>query len=427
MNANIPKSDKKRIVVIGGGFAGLSLTKLLVKLNYQIVLIDKNNYHQFQPLLYQVATGGLEPGSISYPLRKIFASKNNMHIRYAEVIEVNSNLNQIHTSIGLIDYDYLVIATGAITNYFGNKDLEANCIGMKSVPEALDIRSLILQNYENAILCENQSEKEAFLNIVIVGAGPTGVELAGAFSEMKKHILPKDYPELDFNLMDIHLIESNERVLAGMSRESSLKAKDFLVKMGIKVQNNLRVLNFDGNTVSINNNTSINSKTVIWAAGVKGNSINGFSTEQLNKSGRYICDEYNRLLGSNNIFAIGDISCIMSEELPNGHPQLATVAMQQGDHLANNFKNILKNKSLEKFNYVNKGTMATIGRNKAVVELPKFKFSGYFAWILWMFIHLMSLVGFRNRVSVLVTWIYNYLNYEKALRLIIRPYDKSKK
>lgn len=424
IKANIPEIGKKRIVIIGGGFAGISLAKQLVKQDYQIVLLDKNNYHQFQPLLYQVATGGLEPGAIAYPIRKIFSYKTNIHIRLTEVISVNTANNTLLTDIGDISYDYLVIASGASTNYFGNKELEQNCIGMKSVPEALDIRSLILQNYEKALLYDDIAERDALLNIVIVGAGPTGVEMAGAFSEMKRYILPKDFPELDFSLMDIYLVESSDRVLSAMSVESSLKAKKYLEDMGIHVKLNLRVTDYDGTTVSINDGININAKTVIWAAGIKGNTLNGIDEANITRGGRYICDDFNLIKGQTNIFAIGDIACIMSYTIPQGHPQLATVAMQQGSHIAKNFKNIAHNKPLEKFTYFNKGTMATVGRNKAVVELPFYKFGGYFAWLIWMFIHLMSLVGFKNKLSVFVTWMYNYFSYEKALRLIIRPYKK---
>ncbi len=423
--ANIPELGKKRIVIIGGGFAGISIAKLLVKLDYQIVLLDKNNYHQFQPLLYQVATGGLEPGAIAYPIRKIFSNKTNIFIRWTEVFKINPENNTLDTSIGRVWYDHLVLATGASTNFFGNTELEDNCVGMKSVPEALDIRSILLQNLENAVLCENEAERDALLNVVIVGAGPTGVEVAGALSEMKKYVLPKDFPELDFNLMDIYVIESNERVLAALSPESSEKAKKYLQDMGVHVRNGLRVSAFDGHTVTINNGETISSKTVIWAAGIKGNALVGLHPDAITKSGRYVCDEFNAVKGYENIYAIGDVAMIATPETPNGHPQLATVAMQQGAHLAHNFKNLLQGKAPEKFIYHNKGTMATVGRNKAVVELPFYKFGGYLAWLFWMFIHLMSIVGFRNRLSVFVNWCYNYFRYEKALRLIIRPYRRN--
>lgn len=423
--ANLPELGKKRIVVIGGGFAGLSIAKKLVKLDYQVVLLDKNNYHQFQPLLYQVATGGLEPGAIAHPIRKIFSNKN-IYIRLAEVLKVNTQSNVLETTIGDIKYDYLVIATGATTNYFGNKELESNCIGMKTVPEALDIRSLVLQNVEQAVLCDNDAEKDALLNIVVVGAGPTGVEVAGALSEMKRYVLPNDFPELDFSLMDIYVIESNDRVLGPMSPESSKKAHKYLVDMGVHVQVGVRVTAYDGNTVTMSNGATVQTKTVVWAAGIKGNTLEGIDTGSVARGFRYQCDEFNLVKGYSNIFAIGDISLITTEQEPNGHPQLATVAMQQGAHLAKNFKNLSAGKPLEKFKYFNKGTMATVGRNKAVVELPFFKFGGYFAWLVWMFVHLMSLVGFRNRVSVFVTWCYNYFRYEQALRLIIRPYEKKK-
>lgn len=418
---NIPKSGAKRVVIVGGGFAGITLAKKLVNKDFQIVLIDQNNYHQFQPLLYQVATGGLEPGAVAFPLRKVFPKKKNVHIRLAKVTAVHAERNTLETSIGELEFDFLVIATGAGNNFFGNSNIERFSWGMKSVNQALDIRSTILLNYEKALLINDYKERDSYMNIVIVGGGPTGVELAGAISEMKRFVLPKDFPELDFSEMDVFLVESNDRLLAGMSNESSKKAFTYLQKMGVDVRLNTRVMDYDGNVVSFSNGEKIDSKTVLWGAGIKGNTIDGISAEQIGRGNRIVCNSFNQVKGFENVFALGDVALIQDEKTPNGHPQLAPVAMQQAELLASNLLALQNKKPMKPFVYFDKGTMATVGRNRAVVDAPFLHFGGYFAWLTWMFIHLMSLVGFRNKLSVFVNWCYNYFKYEKAIRLITRP------
>ncbi len=423
---NIPESQLPRVVIVGGGFGGLQLAKNLSSKHFQIVLFDKNNHHTFQPLLYQVATAGLEADSVVYPLRKIFAKKKNFYFRMAEVRYVNSNENKIITNIGELNYDYLVIATGSKTNFFGNQNVEALSMPMKSAREALDLRSLILQNYEEALLTDDLNEHKALINYVIVGAGPTGAELAGALAELKNHILPRDYPELDIRKMNIHLVEAAPRVLASMSEESSRAAHKYLEKMGVQIWTNTFVEDYDGHQVSVSGSKFLDARTLIWAAGVKGAHINGIHKDQINKSGRIVVDEYNRIPIADNIFAIGDVSAINDENNPNGHPMLAPVAMQQGALLAKNLLRKIKSQDMVPFKFNNKGTMATIGRNKAVVELPNFKFKGRFAWFTWVFIHLVLLVGFRNKLIAMVNWSWSYLNYDRGMRLIVRPFERKR-
>jgi NADH dehydrogenase len=420
---NIPQTSFPRVVIIGGGFAGLAAAKGLEKEELQVVLIDKHNYHTFQPLLYQVATGGLEPDSIAFPLRKRFNDIENFYFRLAEVTTINNETNTVHTSIGSLEYDYLVIATGSTTNFFGNKSIEANTMEMKSIPQSLNIRSLILENFEEALLTSDLEERRKLMNFVIVGGGPTGVELAGALAEMKKEILPKDYPDLDIRLMKINLIQSSECILKGMSDKASEKAEDFLIKLGVDVWKNLRVLDYDGDIVKTNGIDHFKSATVIWAAGVKGASVDGLSVDcVVERAARYKVDEYNRVQNYSNIFAIGDVACMHSEKYPYGHPMMAQPAIQQGRLLAKNIKAELKGRKLTAFEYDDKGSMATIGRNKAVVDLPKWKFQGVFAWFVWMFVHLFSLIGFRNKAVVFLNWVYSYIRFDRETRLIIRPY-----
>jgi NADH dehydrogenase len=422
---NIPKSKNPRIVIIGGGFAGVSLVKQFAKKNIQVVLLDKRNYHTFQPLLYQVSSSGLEPDSIAYPLRKVIKKHDNIFFRLAEVSSIDSKTNQVITDIGSLSYDYLVIATGTKTNYFGNQAIESNSMPMKTVPQALDIRSLILQNFEKATIANSLEEREALLNFVIVGGGPTGVELAGAIAELKNHILPKDYHDLNANNMQIHLLEGGPRVLPPMSEHASKKALEFLEKLGVIVHCNTFVKDYDGLVVSTNTNLILESETLIWAAGVTGNPIQGLDGNVLvEHANRYRVNSYNQVEGYPNIFALGDIAFMESEAYPKGHPQVAQPAIQQGKLLGKNLMRLIDGKPLKKFQYRDKGSMATIGRNKAVVDLKAYKFSGFFAWFIWMFVHLMSLVGFRNRIVVLFNWTYNYINFDKAARLIIRPFRK---
>ena len=422
---NIPDSDLKRIVIIGGGFAGISLAKKLRHKNFQVVMMDKHNYHTFQPLLYQVATGGLEPDSIAYPIRKVIKEYKDFYFRLGDVKEIDAANNRIIADIGDLHYDYLVIATGTKTNYFGNKEIERNSMSMKTIPQSLNIRSLILESFEAALLSDDEAERESLINFVLVGGGPTGVELAGALAEMKKAVLPKDYPDLDIKKMQIHLIQSSDRLLDSMTEKSSLAAENFLKNLGVVVHRNLRVMGYDGFVVTTNTNLEFHSSTVIWTAGVAGKLISGLNKEAIfARIDRIKVDAHNKVKGYENVFAIGDICLMETEKYPKGHPQMAQPAMQQGSLLAENLVNLQNNKPLKAFEYKDKGSMATIGRNKAVVDLPKFHFHGVFAWFVWMFIHLISLIGFKNKAVVFLNWVYNYIRFDREARLIIRPYKK---
>jgi NADH:ubiquinone reductase (H+-translocating) len=420
MKSNIPKTDKKRIVVIGGGLAGLKLCRELAKKDFQIVLIDKNNYHQFQPLLYQVATSGLEPNTIAFPFRKAFQKKDNVVIRITEVTAINTESSFIETASGRIDYDYLVVATGTDTNFFGNEKIREYSFAMKSVPEALQLRNAILECYEEALVAETEDEKAALMNIIIVGGGPTGVELAGALAEMKKYILPRDYPELDFTRLNIHILESSPRLLNGMSEEAGEKSKEFLQHLGVKLMIGTGLKDYDGKTALLSDGKSIPARIVIWAAGVTGKKIKGISEESYVKGNRLKVDRFNKVEGYQNIYAIGDISFMAEDKYPKGHPQVAQVALQQASQLAINIVLREQGKKEKEFSYHDRGSMATVGRNLAVADLPKFKFQGFFAWLVWMFVHLMSIVGFKNRVIVLIEWIWSYITYDQSLRLIIK-------
>ncbi len=417
----LPPSENPRIVIIGGGFAGIKLIKKLKNQPVQIVLFDRNNYHTFQPLLYQVATAGLEPDSIADPLRKQLEPVKNFFFRMAEVYSINSDTNSISTEIGEVDYDYLVLATGSQTNYFGNESIMQNGFPLKQIPQALDLRSHILQNFEAANIATNPDELASRMNIVIVGGGPTGVEVAGAMGELKKNILPRDYPELDFSKMTIVLLEGESRLLLGMSEESGQRALRYLSKFDVDVRLNTMVESYDGLVANLADGGSINTHTLIWAAGVKGNFPKGVNEEAI-VHGRIKVNEFNMVHGQENIFAIGDIASMETEEFPKGHPMLAPVAIQQGQHLADNLKFLLKNKPLKPFKYVDKGAMATIGRNKAVADLGKMKVGGFLAWLIWMFVHLISIIGFRNKIIVFSNWVWNYFTYDKGTRLIIRKF-----
>ena len=421
---NIPTSNRPRVVIIGGGFGGLALAKKLKNKNFQVVLLDKHNYHTFQPLLYQVATGGLESGSIAFPIRKVVQNYEGIFFRVAQVQRIDTENKKVVADIGTIFFDYLVIATGSKTNFFGNTAIQKNSMAMKTIPQSLNIRSLVLENFEEALLTNDEEEKRALMNFVIVGAGPTGVELAGALAEMKKHVLPKDYPDLDIRQMEINVIQGGSKVLDAMSEKSSRRAQEFLEKLGVNVWVNEIVTDFDGKTVQTKSGLTFQTETVIWTAGVMGAVIEGFDASVIQRGNRLKVNEYNQVEGFTDIFAIGDVAAMVTENLPMGHPMMAQPAIQQGELLATNLIQLRDKKPLKKFAYNDKGSMATIGRNKAVVDLPKFHFSGFFAWFVWMFVHLMSLIGFRNKFLVFWNWMYNYLMFDRQARLIVRPYKK---
>jgi NADH dehydrogenase len=419
----IAKSNKKRVVIAGGGFAGLELAKRICKADVQVVLIDKQNYNTFQPLLYQVATAGLEAPSIVYPFRKIFESQQNLYFRMAEVESIDTDHQVVETSIGLIHYDYFVLAIGATTNFYGNRQIQEKAISMKSLDDAIALRNTILTNFEKALQIDDEAQLESLMDIVIVGGGPTGVEIAGALSELKKHVFPKDYRELDFVKMDIHLIQSGPQLLKGMSNEASDKAMEFLRSFGVKVWLNARVQSYDGYTVTLDNNEKLSSRTLIWAAGVKGCPIAGFRKEALVKGDRLKVDAFNRVDGYENIFAIGDVAAMISDDFPEGQPMMAQPAMQQGRHLGENLTRMFNNKPMKPFVYHDKGSLATVGRNHAVADIrllnKDIKTQGFRAWLIWIFVHLFSIVGFRNRLMVMLDWLWSYFSYDAGIRLII--------
>jgi len=426
---NIPKTNLPRVVVVGGGFAGLNLVKKLRKLPIQLVMLNKHNYHAFQPLLYQVSTSGIEPDSIVYPLRMFIKRQKNFYFRLAEVKNIDPENKTLIADIGELSYDYLIINTGTRTNFFGNEQIKKYAMPMKTVPQALNLRSLILQNFEKSTIVIPEVDKKFLLNFVIVGAGPTGVELAGAIAEFKHSVLPTDFPDLDPELMEIHILEGADRVLPPMSLKSSKKSTKALMDLGVQIHTNTIVTDYDGEIVKTKDGKIFKTRTLIWSAGVIGNLLPGFPESSYNsRSNRYYVDEYNQVKGYQDVFALGDIALMQSEDYPNGHPQVAQPAIQQAKTLSNNFPKILKGKSnLKPFKYKDKGSMATIGRNKAVADIGKLQFGGFIAWLIWMFIHLMALVGFRNRLVVFLNWIYNYANFNKASRLIIRRFSISER
>lgn len=425
---NLPENNHKKIVVVGGGFAGLKLAKKLRGKEYQVLLLDKNNYHQFQPLFYQVATAGLEASAISFPLRKIFHDTPNVTFRMAEALKVDQEQKRLFTSVGYVDYDYLVLALGADTNYFGLKSIMENSIPMKSVSEALYIRNKIISNYERAINISDVSIRKPMMNVVIVGGGATGVELAGAMAGLRNNVLPKDYPQLNFKNMKVVLAEAGPALLAGMSAEASQKALDYLRSLGVEVLLNAAVENYDGSTIQIKGYEPIQTQTLLWAAGVKPTHIEGLRKDQIAPNGRLIVNDYNQLVGTQDLYVVGDLCLQISEEYPRGHPQVAQVAIQQAANAGNNFIRILKDKPIKPFGYKNLGSMATVGRKLAVVDLPFIKFQGFFAWIVWLFVHLMAILGVKNKILVFMNWAWNYFTFDPSLRLLIRPsYGKKKK
>ena len=418
------KSKFPQVVIIGGGFGGLQAARKLADKPVEVLLIDKHNYHTFQPLLYQVATGSLEADSIAFSIRKNFAGQTNFRFRNAEVTRINAKENTIDTTIGEIAYDYLVIATGSTTNFFGNKEVEQLAMPMKSIPEALDLRSMILQNLEEAVLFDTKEEREPYLNFVLAGAGPTGVELSGALAELRNHILTRDYPELNKEHMRVYLVDAMPKPLGSMSENASKAAKKYLKSLGVDILVNKKVESYDGNEIKFEDGETIRTKNVIWAAGVMGVVPGGISKGLIEKGHRIRVDSICRVDGSENIFAIGDVAAMITEETPKGHPGVAQVAIQMGHHVAKSIVHLINNEPTEPFKYFDKGSLATIGRNKAVADLGKLKFNGFFAWLIWMFVHLVSLVGFRNKIIVFINWSASYLSYNGGARLIIRRFIK---
>ncbi len=411
---------KPRIIVIGGGFGGLEVVKGLESIKAQVVLFDKFNHHTFQPLLYQVATSGLETNSIVAPFRKLFGSQSDFYFRLGEVKKIKPEENYIETSIGGVKYDYLVIATGAVTNFYGMTEVEKYSSSMKNIVDATKLRNKIIRQLEYALLTEDQEVMNSLMDFVIVGGGPTGVELSGALTELKKNVFPKDYKELDMQQMDIHLIEASPRLLNGMSDIAGQKALEFLTEMGVKVHLNAAVKSYDGYEVVLSTGEKLVSRSLIWAAGVKGNPIEGMNPELIGRGNRLMVDEFNRVKGHENIFAIGDVALMEGDvKAPKGHPMMAPPAQQQGRLVARNIKNLMLKKPLKPFRYFDKGSMATIGRHKAVVDMKGIRFQGFFAWYVWMFVHLMSIVGFRNKVFTFFSWMWNYFSYDRSNRLII--------
>ena len=421
MRANIKRNEQRRVVVVGGGLGGLKLVSSLRDTDFQVVLVDKNNYNQFPPLIYQVASAGLEPSNISFPFRRLFQGWKNFFFRMAEVQHIDTEEKAIKTSIGTIHYDDLVLAAGATTNFFGNKNIEASALPMKSVSESMRLRNTILQNLERAETEDNEARKQALMNIAIVGGGPSGVEIAGVLAEMKQTILPRDYPDLDTSCMHIYLINATPRLLGAMSERSSREAEKALKELGVEVMTNCMVTDYVDKELVLKDGQRISSETVIWVSGIKANNIDGIPTESIGHAGRILVDRFNRVKGLKDVYAIGD-QCIVEgdEAYPYGHPQLAQVAIQQARTLAKNLIRQEKGETEQPFSYHNLGTMATIGRKKAVVEIGKLKFGGFFAWLLWLIVHLRSILGVKNKTIVFLNWMWSYMNYKQSLRLILK-------
>ena len=422
MSINIQRNQKKRVVIVGGGLGGLRLAEDLDGSGMQVVLIDKNNFHQFPPLIYQIASAGIDPSSISFPFRQIFRKRKDFYFRMAEARMVDTEKKILQTSIGKIDYDYLVLAAGATTNFFGNKNIEEWAIPMKTVPEAMGLRNALLSNLERALTCATEEERQELLNVVIVGGGATGVEIAGALAEMRRYVIPYDYPDMDSSLMHIYLIEAGDRLLAGLSQESSQKAYEFLKSMGVDIQFGKMVTDYRDHKVIMKDGTEIPTRTFLWVSGIRANAMPGIDESHLGRGFRFKVDEYNRIPGVEDVFAIGD-QCLQTSDAayPNGHPQVAQVAIQQAKNLAKNLKLIdqgADSSELTAFRYKNLGSMATIGRNKAVVEIGKFRSQGFFAWVLWLVVHLRSILGVKNKVMVLLNWLWKYVSYNDSIRMI---------
>lgn len=418
---NLPALNLPKVVIIGAGFAGLKLARDLRKSAFQVILLDKNNYHQFQPLFYQVATAGLEPSAISFPLRKIFHGTPNVSFRMAEAEKVDHKAKRLYTDIGYIDYDFLILAMGADTNYFGAKNIEYFSSPMKTVSEALYIRNKIISNYERAITIAKVEDRKSLMNMVIVGGGPTGVELAGAMAELRNNVFPKDYPELSFKNMKVVLIEAGPNLLAAMSEEAQTHALAYLHKLGVEVLLSTKVQDYDGKVVSLEGKESIQTQTLLWAAGIKPNRIEGFEQSHYAGNGRMLVNEFNQLIDSEGVFVLGDQCLLPGENFPKGHPQVAQVAIQQAKNLSKNLNRLVSGQSLTPFQYKDLGSMATVGRKLAVVDLPFFKFQGLLAWMTWLFVHLMAILGVKNKLFIFLDWSWNYLAFDPSLRLLIKP------
>ena len=420
--SNIPdQGTKKRVVIVGGGFGGLKLARKLNDRDFQVVLLDKNNYHLFQPLLYQVATSGIEPSAISFPFRKIFKYRHDFHIRMCTVEKVVSEKNCIETSIGKISYDYLVIATGAGTNFFGDSTLADRTMQLKTTSDALFNRNRVIESFEKALNSADDDTRKRWLTFVIVGGGATGIELAGALAEMKKFMLPKDYPELDWDEMRILLVDGGERLLNAFSEKSSLEVARSLSSMHVEILLKKLVKEYDGEKLTFVDGQQIVTNNVFWVAGVKANSLPGLPREAYGRGNRLLVDEFNRVKGMADVFALGDTALMITTDYPNGHPQVVQPSIQQAGLLANNLRSMIKGKPLRPFKYKNKGSMATIGRNDAVAELSKVRFRGFFAWLLWLLVHLMSIVGVNNRLFILINWMWSYVTYDQSLRILVKP------
>jgi len=424
-----------KVVIAGAGFGGLKLARTLSnKAGFEVVLVDRFNFHQFQPLFYQVATAGLDASNISFPLRKIFQKSKNVRIRLADIKQIAASENKIITSVEEISYDVLVLATGADTNFFGNERIAGNAFPMKSTMEALQLRRSLLLNFEKALLEKDQDELQRLMNIVVVGGGPTGVEISGALAEMKHYVLPKDYPELDFSKMNIYLLEGAKKTLAAMSEKSSGDSRNYLKKLGVTVMTETLVKDYDGKNVLLQDGNNISARTVIWAAGIKGNIPEGISKDLVARGNRIKVDRQCKVLGQSNIYAIGDLAYMETAAYPNGHPQVAPVAMQQAALVAGNLRKTAKGiTSLAEFEYKDKGSMATVGRNLAVVDIPipiatgtKLHLGGFIAWLIWMGLHLMLILGVKNRFFVFINWLYSYMTYDQSLRLIFGEYKEEK-
>ena len=423
---NIPDRDgKKRVVIVGGGFAGLEMMKRFDEKKFQVVLLDKNNYHQFQPLFYQVATSTLGATSIGFSFRKSLQKAKNVHFRLCEALKVDNERNLLETTIGTIDYDYLVIATGSYTNFFGKKELEQTTMSLKTIAESIYIRNKVLKSFEMAVNTHDPKEAERMLNFVIVGGGATGVELAGALSELKRYVLPKDYHDFDMSAMKIYLIDAADRLVGGMTVDSSQKTACYLKEMGVEIMLNTMVKDYTNKQIELSNGVSIPTDNVFWVAGVVGCGMGGFEKETYGHGNRMIVDEYNRVKGFANIFSVGDTCFMQTEEFPHGHPLVAQVAIQQGRRVVANLKRQEQGKPMLLFRYKNKGILATVGRNKAVAEIGGFKFGGFFAWAIWLFVHLVAIVGVKNRVFILLDWGWSYFTHDTSLRLLINPKKRS--